>query len=252
MTNMHGDNESDSGDDNKSHHPHKKPNLYVGIIIASILIASPFILYNYFSSPTEPQSQSQQLTPIEGEEPIVPVPPASEINPESINMIQSSIDNLQQSIINLDSKLNQQTNQLFQLSQSEKKEEESKDKSMFNFSDLNPFAEKKEETPAPPSPSPSPSPSLNPIDPSPPVNPNPSFNFNPTPKPLEQTPVLPPTQSDEPPVNFNDSEPNPPTTTANTEFKTGGQKRTYRKKHGKKQNYSKKLLNKFLKKLSTL
>ena len=244
MTNMHGDNESDSGDD-KSHHPHKKPNLYVGIIIASILIASPFILYNYFSSPTV-ESQSQQLTPIEGEEPIAPLPPASEINPESINMIQSSIDNLQQSIVNLDSKLNQQTNQLFQLSQSEKKE----DKSMFNFSDLNPFAEKKEETPAP-----IPSPPLNPIDPSPPVNPNPnpSFNFNPSPKPLEQTPFPAPTaQSEEPSVNFNDSEPNPPPQTANTEFKTGGQKRTYRKKHGKKQNYSKKLLNKFLKKLSTL
>jgi hypothetical protein len=247
---MHGDNESDSGDDDKSHHSHKKPNLYVGIIIASILIASPFILYNYFSSPTV-ESQSQQLTPIEGEEVIAPLPPASEINPESINMIQSSIDNLQQSIINLDSKLNQQTNQLFQLSQSEKKEEEKEEKSMFNFSDLNPFAEKKEETPVPvvnPSPAvnPSPSPPLNP-------NPNPSFNFNPSPKPLEQTPFPAPTaQSEEPSVNFNDSEPNPPPQTANTEFKTGGQKRTYRKKHGKKQNYSKKLLNKFLKKLSTL
>jgi len=248
MTNMHRDDESDAGDD-KSHHIHKKPNLYVGIIIASILIASPFILYNYFSSPTV---ESQQLTPIEGEEPIVPVPPASEINPESINMIQSSIDNLQQSIINLDSKLNQQTNQLFQLSQSEKKEEP-KEKSMFNFSDLNPFAEKKEETPAP-IPIPNPAPASIPAPIPPPASepePNPSFNFNPSPKPLEQTPFpAPASQSEDPLVNFNDSEPIPPT--VNTEFKTGGQKRSYKKKHGKKQNYSKKLLNKFLKKLSTL
>jgi hypothetical protein len=253
----HGDNDEDT---HNSSIPllMNKPNLYVGVAIASILIATPFILYNYCYSDSSSTSSSTKILS-------EPRPLDENNNEQSIaitDQIRQTLENLQQSLFKVETKINQTNENVEALRESSKlpipaTEEKEKEKSMFDFSNLNPFSTKPKETSGPP-------PITSPIQ----QTPMPDYQAPPEPSQPQPPPYTEPFQvptenqgqeqgqeqekaigqglgeEEEVPLQEEEQPQVPPQKT------TIGGRRTRRKKS--KQNYSKKLMAKFLAKLSKI
>jgi len=256
---------SDHGDNDEDTHTSSipllmnKPNLYVGVAIASILIATPFILYNYCYSDSSSSSSTKILSE--------PRPLDENNNEQSIaitDQIRQTLENLQQSLFKVETKINQTNENVEALRESSKlpmpaTEEKEKEKSMFDFSNLNPFSTKPKETSGPPPITP----------PSAPIQQTPMPDYQAPPEPIQpQQPYTEPFQvptenqnqeqeqeqekaigqglGEEEEVPLQEEE-QPQVPTQKT---TIGGRRTRRKKS--KQNYSKKLMAKFLAKLSKI
>ena len=254
---------SDSGDDDDkkseksfdiSKMIHQKPNLYVGVAIAAVLIATPFILYSYCYSSSKPSSSSSLAEDSEHE--------VMNTNPEMSDQIKQTLDGLQASLATVQSNITATNEKIDGLSNSVKMintsepittPEPTKEKtdSFFNLNNFNPFSTEKKSTPEPtPEPQPTPEP-VAAAAPEPEPEPMPDYEAPLPTEPVQpepvQTQLQPPTE--EPMPIQEGEEQTQQTEKPNFEMKGG---RKTRRKHRAKKNRSEKLLNKFLEKLSKL